>query len=312
MIHNHLAPYELIGLPFDVWLADVADDGTVEPMPDMDAAVPAEWTRLGASGDENIVGDGVKVTFNQAFKEHKPPSRLTPTRVFRTLEQSMIDLQLADMRAEVHQIILNGNTLVDAAATNARQARRSVPLRRGFGAVRYSLLVRGAGSPYFGTSERYGAQLWIPAVYYSTEAPEFTGRVDDGAMALPMQFKSLEARVQANVARVDALGRLEFAVPSVVSTLSALVPSAGNLNPAFAPATLAYALAVPDGTASITLTPTITVDSRATVTVDGRPVASGAESQAVNTPVGETIILVVGTAEDDTTTTYTVAVTRNT
>ena len=209
-VHNHLAPYELVGMPFYVWLADVASDGTIVAKPDLDTAPPADWTMLGESGDENIVADGVKVTCAQTFKEHKPPSRLTPTRVFRTGEHVMVDLMLADMRAEIWQLILGGNSITSTAAAVGTQERKSIALRRGFGVPGYSLLIRGAGSPYYGTDEDYATEFWLPACYYSGDAAQMTGRLDDGAIALPMQFKSLEAKVQTGVVAADVLGRLEF------------------------------------------------------------------------------------------------------
>ena len=98
--------------------------------------------------------------------------------------------------------------------------------------------------------------------------------------------------------------------PSNDASLSSLVPSAGALDPAFNPATLAYDVAVDNATTSITLTPTA-ADANATITVAGQAVASGGASQAIALAVGTTAIPVVVTAEDGTTAqTYTVTVTR--
>ncbi len=97
---------------------------------------------------------------------------------------------------------------------------------------------------------------------------------------------------------------------STNATLTSLVPSAGTLDPAFDPATLAYAVAVDIATDSIALTPTA-AEVNATITVAGQAVASGSASQQIALTVGTTAIPVVVAAEDGTTTqTYTVTVTR--
>ncbi|WP_274426303.1 cadherin-like beta sandwich domain-containing protein [Chelativorans sp. YIM 93263] len=90
----------------------------------------------------------------------------------------------------------------------------------------------------------------------------------------------------------------------------ALVPSAGTLDPAFAAGTLGYTIAVANSIDTITLTPAAD-DANATITVDGRLVISGSESQAISLSMGSTAIPVTVTAQDGVTTqTYTVIVTR--
>jgi hypothetical protein len=96
-------------------------------------------------------------------------------------------------------------------------------------------------------------------------------------------------------------------VVSADASLSNLVPSAGSLAPAFAPAVLIYTDAVTN-VASITLTPT-TADANATVTVAGNAVTSGSASLPIALNVGANPIDVVVTAQDGTTMqTYTVTV----
>jgi hypothetical protein len=82
------------------------------------------------------------------------------------------------------------------------------------------------------------------------------------------------------------------------------------LTPAFASATIAYTISVPNGTTSITLTPTV-ADATATVKVNTVTVASGSPSSPIALAVGSNVITTVVTAQDGTTTkTYTVTVTR--
>ncbi len=97
-------------------------------------------------------------------------------------------------------------------------------------------------------------------------------------------------------------------LPSSVATLSKLIISAGTLSPAFASVTNSYSASVANGTTLVTVTPTAT-QAQATVQVNGTDVASGAASGPINLNVGGTVITVVVTAQDGTTTqTYAVAV----
>jgi Cadherin-like beta sandwich domain/Pectinesterase len=92
---------------------------------------------------------------------------------------------------------------------------------------------------------------------------------------------------------------------SADATLASLKPSVGALAPAFSATTTAYALVVPSGTASVTLTPKATNPAARSIQLsqDGGPlavVASGAASLALPVPapgVTSSILLVV-TAQD--------------
>ena len=102
--------------------------------------------------------------------------------------------------------------------------------------------------------------------------------------------------------------------------LADLTLTAGALVPMFDPATTSYTIDVPNGTTSTTVTPTV-LDSNATVTVNGDPVASGMASNPIALNVGPNNISVVVTPEfgpfsiDQVTAgtpkTYTVVVTRD-
>jgi uncharacterized protein YhjY with autotransporter beta-barrel domain len=91
--------------------------------------------------------------------------------------------------------------------------------------------------------------------------------------------------------------------------LVGLVPSAGTLDPAFSPGNTAYSLTVPNGTSSLQLTPTF-ADPTATVAVNGTTVPSGSASTALPLGIGTTTLTVVVTAQNGTTRSYTVNVTR--
>ncbi|MCB1099875.1 MAG: cadherin-like beta sandwich domain-containing protein [Verrucomicrobiae bacterium] len=85
------------------------------------------------------------------------------------------------------------------------------------------------------------------------------------------------------------------------AALAGLVPSGGALEPAFTSGTAAYSMMVANATSSITLTPTA-VDSKATVTVNGESVTSGAASSAIPLNVGSNTVITTVIAEDGVTT----------
>ncbi|APM39581.1 cadherin-like beta sandwich domain-containing protein [Clostridium kluyveri] len=88
------------------------------------------------------------------------------------------------------------------------------------------------------------------------------------------------------------------------AALKSLTLSSGTLSPVFTGETTIYTASVGNEVTSITVTPTVN-EANAAVTVNGNPV-----SQAVNLNVGANTINVVVTAQDGTTNTYTVTVTR--
>ena len=92
------------------------------------------------------------------------------------------------------------------------------------------------------------------------------------------------------------------------AALSGLTLSPGTLSPVFSSGTFAYTASVGNSVSQVTVTPTVN-DSNASVTVDGTTVASGS-GHDVSLDVGSNVIRVVVTAQDGTTQTYTVTVTR--
>ncbi len=97
---------------------------------------------------------------------------------------------------------------------------------------------------------------------------------------------------------------------SATSTLSSLTISAGNLSPAFSGSTTSYTDKVNNGITSVTVTPTAT-DPTATIKVNNAAVTSGTASGAIGIIVGNTTISTIVTAQDgETTTTYTIVVTK--
>jgi uncharacterized delta-60 repeat protein len=91
--------------------------------------------------------------------------------------------------------------------------------------------------------------------------------------------------------------------------LSALTLSSGTLTPTFASGTITYTATVPTATSSITVTPT-RVEANATIKVNNVSVTSGQPSGSITLNIGANTISVVVTAQDGSTKTYTVTVTR--
>lgn len=93
------------------------------------------------------------------------------------------------------------------------------------------------------------------------------------------------------------------------ANLANLSVSAGPLNPGFNPNTPAYSLTVPFTTTSTTVTATVST-STSTVAINGSPATSGQAFGPISLPVGTTTIPVTVTAQDSSTKSYQVAITR--
>ena len=105
------------------------------------------------------------------------------------------------------------------------------------------------------------------------------------------------------------------------ATLSALTVNDGTndltLVPAFAPGTYVYAVSVGNAVTTVTLTATVNDDGAAVsgVTLGGTAIADSDFTDSITVPslvVGDNVIVVTVTAEDATTQTYTITVTRAT
>ena len=91
--------------------------------------------------------------------------------------------------------------------------------------------------------------------------------------------------------------------------LSALTVTGATLNESFSPGTYAYTASVANSVSSLSVTPTVS-DSNASVTVNGAPVTSGMASGNIDFAVGTNTVTIVVTAQDGTTQTYAIVVTR--
>lgn len=99
------------------------------------------------------------------------------------------------------------------------------------------------------------------------------------------------------------------AVYTANSALAGLACGTCSLSPSFSSGTVVYSSAVGDDVTSVTMTPTVS-DAGASVTVNGAAVASGVASAPITVADGRNTIRIVVTADDLSTTTYLVTISR--
>ena len=98
---------------------------------------------------------------------------------------------------------------------------------------------------------------------------------------------------------------------SADANLISLTISAGTLSPTFDFETINYAVSLGNDMTSVTLTPNVLNGNITGITVNGMMVVATIASDPINLDVGTNVINIVVTAQDGTTKTYTVTVTRD-
>src|SRR5690348_2422650 len=97
-------PFEIVAQPFTLWVAAV---GSAFPTIDEDPG--GIWTKIGSSGDLNYTEDGVKVSHKQKVEVFRALGSTGPRKAFRTEEDQMISLVVADLTLEQYAQVLNNN-----------------------------------------------------------------------------------------------------------------------------------------------------------------------------------------------------------
>ena len=137
-----------------------------------------------------------------------------------------------------------------------------------------------------------------------------TSGSDSGSLSLNVGTNTIEILVTAQDGTTSKLYTLTVTrAGSNDSSLTALTLSTGTLAPTFSSGTTSYTAIVSNATSSITVTPTRN-DSNATISIGGVSVTSGSASGSISLNVGENSISVLVTAQDGSTTTYAVTVSR--
>jgi hypothetical protein len=159
-----------------------------------------------------------------------------------------------------------------------------------------------------------------PVKYYVYKNGVYIAAVDKSNTTFNVTSLLSGTSYDFQVSAVDTDG-IEYAKSSVYrastltqeassnADLSSLSVSQGSLNPVFSSDTLSYMVDVANDVTNISITPTV-ADSTATVEVNGVVVTSGQASEAIPLNVGLNEISIVSTAEDGTTKTYTINITR--
>jgi len=143
----------------------------------------------------------------------------------------------------------------------------------------------------------------------TTNDANATATVNGASPATPVTLALGSNTVTVQVTAQDGVTTQSYTVAvtraaSSDATLSALALSQGSLSPSFTSGTLAYTASVAHSVSSLIVTPT-TNDANATATVNGASPAT-----PVTLAVGGTTVTVQVTAQDGSTQSYTVAVTR--
>ncbi|MBP1989316.1 S-layer homology domain-containing protein [Paenibacillus eucommiae] len=133
------------------------------------------------------------------------------------------------------------------------------------------------------------------------------------SFVVPSDYSSAEVYAKREAGTdyffIDDIILRERVEASSNADLSGLTLSSGAISPAFASETTAYTSSVANGVASLTVTGSL-FHSNATMTVNGIPTESGQASGAINLSVGNNHITIVVTAQNGTTKTYGITVTR--
>lgn len=170
-------PFEVMGAPHEVLIAPF---GTARP--DLFAEPDDNvWALVGKSGNRSYAEEGVRVNSPAAYNYFRGYASAAPRKAFRSEEDVMIAVTLADMTLE--SLVYAFNKLVtditDVGVT------RTLGLSRGLGVKTFALLVRGP-SPYMDDGV---AQFWLPTVCNVSSVDLALRR--DNATTYPLEFRAI-------------------------------------------------------------------------------------------------------------------------
>jgi hypothetical protein len=177
-----MSPFEIVAGLLTFWLAP---EGTAFPLATV--APPGPWFRLGTNGDANYEDDGITVANPQKIESFRSAGRTGVSKVFRTEEDFIMGLKLADMSLEQFTYVMNGNTVTTTAAGVSIPGVKKMGLYKGQNVATYALLARGLVSPY---GDNFVSQIELPRVYQSAN-PKPVFKKGKPAM-LDVEFTALE------------------------------------------------------------------------------------------------------------------------
>lgn len=167
-------PYEVIGSPFSIYLGAV---GVARPA--IGAVPGGGWTLLGSNGNRSYAEEGVRVNSPQGFNYFRGLGSAAPLKAFRTEEDVIIQVTLADLTLEQLANAFNKNAVTENGIT------RTLPLSRGLTVASGAMLVRGP-SPYMDDAF---SQWWIP-LSCNVSSPEIVHRRDN-ATTYALEWRAL-------------------------------------------------------------------------------------------------------------------------
>lgn len=172
-------PFEVMGAPHSLYIAEF---GTARPALTVDLAdTPGDWVLVGAKGNRSYAEEGVRVNSPAAYNYFRGLGSAAPLKAFRSEEDVMIAVTLADMTLESMATAFNKL----AADIEEVGITRTLGLSRGLGVSTFALLVRGP-SPYIADGF---AQFWIPVAANVTSIDLNLRR--DNATTYPLEFRAL-------------------------------------------------------------------------------------------------------------------------
>ena len=142
-----MSDLNIINGPLSLYFAAV---GTSFPLVDDDP--PTGFTLIGTSGAKNYMEDGVSVAMNQSVEAFRGLGTTNPLKVFRTEEDLVVTVQMADLTLAEVRRALNENAVTNTSASSGIPGKDEINLNRNADVNTIALLVRGLGkSPQFDT-----------------------------------------------------------------------------------------------------------------------------------------------------------------
>ena len=142
-----MSDLNIVNGPLSLYFAAV---GTAFPLVDDDP--PTGFTLIGTSGAKNYMEDGVSVAMNQSIEAFRGLGSTIPLKAFRTEEEVIVTVQMADLTLAEVRRALNENAVTNTPAASGIPGKDEINLNRNADVNAIALLVRGLGkSPQFAT-----------------------------------------------------------------------------------------------------------------------------------------------------------------
>ena len=135
-----MSDLNIVNGPLSLYFASV---GTAFPLVDDDP--PTGFTLIGTSGAKNYMEDGVAIAMNQSIEMFRGLGSTTALKAFRTEEDLVITVQMADLTLAEVRRALNENAVTNTPAASGIPGTDEIKLDRGVDVNTIALLVRGIG-----------------------------------------------------------------------------------------------------------------------------------------------------------------------